>query len=39
MGRVGGDRLESIHRTGGELMLESAADNASILSIDVGLLR
>jgi cellulose synthase (UDP-forming) len=37
MGRVGGDRLESIHRTGGELMLESAADNASILSIDVGL--
>jgi cellulose synthase (UDP-forming) len=37
MGRAGGNRLESLHRAKGELMLESAADNTSILMIDVGL--
>ena len=37
MGRAGGNRLESVCRKKDELMLESAADNASILMIDFGL--
>src|ERR1700716_464294 len=38
LGNAGGDGVESIHRQEGGLMLESAADNSSILSIDLGLL-
>src|SRR5882757_5348361 len=38
VGNAGGDDVESIHRQEGGLMFESAADNSSILSIDVGLL-
>ena len=38
MGNAGGDDVESIHRQEGGLMFESAADNSSILSIDLGLL-
>jgi cellulose synthase (UDP-forming) len=37
MGGAGGNRLESFYRRKGELMLESAADNTSILMIDLGL--
>jgi cellulose synthase (UDP-forming) len=38
MGGAGGDSVESIHRQKGGLMFEPAADNSSILSIDLGLL-
>src|SRR3979411_1137047 len=38
LGNAGGDDVESIHRQEGGLMFESAADNSSILSIDLGLL-
>jgi cellulose synthase (UDP-forming) len=38
LGDAGGDDVESIHRQKGGLMFESAADNSSILSIDLGLL-
>jgi cellulose synthase (UDP-forming) len=38
MGHVGRAGVESIHRQRGRLMFESAADNYSILSIDLGLL-
>jgi cellulose synthase (UDP-forming) len=38
MGSAVGDGVESIHRQKGRLMFESAADNSSILSIDLGLL-
>jgi cellulose synthase (UDP-forming) len=38
MGGAGGDGVESIHRQKGGLMFEPAADNSSILSIDLGLL-
>jgi len=38
LGDAGGDGVESIYRQKGELMFESAADNSSILSIDLGLL-
>ncbi len=38
MGDAGGDGVESIHRHKGGLMFETAADNSSILSIDLGLL-
>jgi len=38
MGDAGGDGVESIHRQKGGLMFETAADNSSILSIDLGLL-
>jgi cellulose synthase (UDP-forming) len=38
MGNAVGDGVESIHRQKGGLMFESAADNSSILSIDLGLL-
>jgi cellulose synthase (UDP-forming) len=38
MGNAGGARVESIYRPKGELMFETAADNSSILSIDLGLL-
>src|SRR6202790_1263874 len=38
MGHAGGGVVESIHRQKGGLMVETAADNSSILSIDLGLL-
>src|SRR3984893_6753662 len=38
MGNAGGAGVESIYRQKGGLMFESAADNSSILSIDLGLL-
>jgi cellulose synthase (UDP-forming) len=38
MGHAGGGVVESIHRQKGGLMFETAADNSSILSIDLGLL-
>jgi cellulose synthase (UDP-forming) len=38
MGDAGGAGVESIHRHKGGLMFETAADNSSILSIDLGLL-
>src|SRR5882757_4592419 len=38
LGDAGGDGVESIHRQKGGLMLESATDNSSILSIDLWLL-
>jgi cellulose synthase (UDP-forming) len=38
LGDAGGDGVESIHRHKGGLMFETAADNSSILSIDLGLL-
>ncbi|SHL43919.1 cellulose synthase (UDP-forming) [Bradyrhizobium lablabi] len=38
MGNAGGTGVESIYRPKGELMFETAADNSSILSIDLGLL-
>jgi cellulose synthase (UDP-forming) len=38
MGNAGGDGMESVHRQKGGLMFETAADNSSILSIDLGLL-
>src|ERR1700687_3377092 len=38
LGDAGGDSVESIHRRKGGLMFETAADNSSILSIDLGLL-
>src|SRR5260370_1734148 len=38
MGNASGDGVESIHRQKGGLMFETAADNSSILSIDLGLL-
>jgi cellulose synthase (UDP-forming) len=38
VGNAGGYDVESIHRQKGGLMFESAADNSSILSIDLGLL-
>ena len=38
MGNAGGVGVESIHRQKGGMMFESAVDNSSILSIDVGLL-
>jgi cellulose synthase (UDP-forming) len=38
MGNVGGNGVESIHRRKVGLMFEAAADNSSILSIDLGLL-
>lgn len=38
MGHAGGGVVESIHRHKGGLMFETAADNSSILSIDLGLL-
>src|SRR6202171_1795468 len=38
MGDAGGDGVESIYRQKAGLMFESAADNSSILSIDLGLL-
>src|SRR5258708_29783406 len=38
MGNAGGARVEPIYRPKGELMFETAADNSSILSIDLGLL-
>src|SRR5258708_21492719 len=36
MGNAGGARVEPIYRPKGELMFETAADNSSILSIDLG---
>jgi cellulose synthase (UDP-forming) len=38
MGNAGGAGVESIYRQKGGLMFETAADNSSILSIDLGLL-
>jgi cellulose synthase (UDP-forming) len=38
LGNAGGNDVESIHRQEGGLMFESAADNSTILSIDLGLL-
>jgi cellulose synthase (UDP-forming) len=38
LGNAGGDGVESIYRQKGGVMFESAADNSSILSIDLGLL-
>jgi len=38
MGHAGGGVVEPIHRQKGGLMFETAADNSSILSIDLGLL-
>jgi cellulose synthase (UDP-forming) len=38
VGGAGGAGVESIHRPKGGLMFETAADNSSILSIDLGLL-
>jgi cellulose synthase (UDP-forming) len=38
VGDAGGDGVESFYRQKGELMFETAADNSSILSIDIGLL-
>src|SRR6266403_3863491 len=38
LGNAGGDGVESIYRQKAGLMFESAADNSSILSIDLGLL-
>ena len=38
MGNAGGAGLESVHGQKGRLMFETAADNSSILSIDLGLL-
>ena len=38
MGNAGGDGVEPIHRQKAGLMFETAADNSSILSIDLGLL-
>ena len=38
MGNAGGNGVESIHRQKGGVMFETAADNSSILSIDLGML-
>src|ERR1700716_153326 len=38
LGNAGGDGVEPIHRQKAGLMFETAADNSSILSIDLGLL-
>src|ERR1700746_591689 len=38
MGHAGGAGVESVYRQKGRVMFETAADNSSILSIDLGLL-
>ena len=38
MGHAGGAGVESLYRQKGRVMFETAADNSSILSIDLGLL-